>query len=136
MKEDDPDKERKLSLLKEIFAQNQAIRQAATGRLPVKLREGRVLPTADAAPTPKAPVPEAEPEPAEAPEPAAVGAEIDPAADAADLADPDDQPWAPGMSFSKDVAGDDEDPDADAAVKKMVKFKDIAPPPLERKPAP
>ena len=141
LKDDDPDKERKLSLLKEIFAQNQAIRDALGGKVPSKVREGRVLPTADV-PAPAAAAPEPVDEtveaeaPADAPEPVAASAGgIDPSDDTADLADPDDSPWQPGMSFSQDVKGDDEGAGDGTAVKKMAAYKPLAPPPLERKPA-
>lgn len=169
---EDPDKERKLELLKDIFAQNQEMRTSLQDRgikVPQRARR-KPKPVAAAAATDDdsaseggsaaddeavaatatttGGTDEAAGAPADSNETAPAAADVDAAAsetsDAAggdeedpyaDMGDPDDEVWEPGMSFSREVAGDNEDEaddDDDRAVKKLTGFKAFAPPPLQR----
>lgn len=138
--DDDPDKERKLSLLKDVFKQNQEMRDALKDA-GIKIDSRRRRPKKPKAP----PIEESleaqqddDDQAADAPaEEAAPAAEQAPTASTddddpyANMGNPDDDMWEPGMSFSTDVAGDDDDGD-DGPVKKMTNFDNFAPPPLER----
>ena len=135
--ETDEDKERKLELLKHIFDENKEMRGALKS-MGVKIKS-RKKPT---------PIKAAEPAEGEAEgdKPAEAEAAADEAPEAVaeetrsdeevaasyDEVDPDDMPWQPGMSFSKEVAGDNEldDEDEDDGVKKLTNYKNFKPPPL------
>jgi hypothetical protein len=146
MEDEDPDRERKLDLLKGIFRENQEMRQAIAGT-GIKI-QGRKRPK-KAAPAPaaaaaegaegaegaEAPAGDSETVSAETETPSAsdealaasaVPAEAEAAA-ASDV-DPDDLPWEPGQSFSKEPDLGDE---GDSPIKKMTDFKQFAPPPLQ-----
>ncbi len=124
--DDDANKEAKLALLKDIFAQNQEMRDhmAKTG---VKV-EGRKKP-----PKPKKvePKPDLPPEEPEADVPAAEAEDATLADGSDEMMDPDDMPWEPGKSYNPeaDLLDDEED---DSPVKKIV-VEEKAPPKLERK---
>jgi hypothetical protein len=117
--EDDPDKEKKLNLLKEIFQLNKTLRDelAAAGRLPPPRR---TLPSAPpAAPLSQESVarckPAAPPEETSAPETAA--AELP--------RDPDDLAWEPPAVVDDDAQGG-------ATAVQRIRAEAAAPPPLER----
>ncbi len=140
MDTEDPDRERKLELLRNVFDQNKEIReQLAASGLKVEGRRRKPPPPppreTSSADTDAAASTEAAPPPSEA-EPAAPGSAAadatEPPADDTDagsetMMDPDDMPWEPGMSVSSEPI-----PDGESAVKMMTGYKDIAPPPLER----
>lgn len=145
---EDPDREQKLALLKDVFEQNKALR--------TELKKQGIEIVSRRRPVPPEPAPEPEepeePEddadldedlaPVDAPEhdTAAVSATTqEPPADAVaeELVHPDDLPWEPGMSFAQEFAGDNGDgsDSDDGAVKKIGAAAAIAafePPPLER----
>lgn len=143
--EDDPDKEKKLSLLKAVFDDNKAMREhieKAGIRIEHRRRPKRSADTE----------PQAKPEPAEVavrtapetarevePEPVAAAVVAEGDADVAedaydDLLDPDNEVWEPGESFNSNVRGDHEaGEDGDSPVKKITAASAQAfePPPLE-----
>ena len=149
--DDDANKEAKLALLKDIFAQNKEMRDhmAKTG----KKVEGRKRPPKPQKTDEQIAAEKAEAEAAkEADEAAqadsdAAAAEATQAAetaeaDSADLADdgeitdPDDMPWEPGKTVNiEDELGDD-DEDEDAGPVKKIVVTDFEPPKLERKKKP
>ncbi len=143
--EDDPEKETKLSLLKDIFNQNKEMRD--------HLKEsGRTIPTRSRPkPPPSAPKEDESDveEPTAATEPSgdtnvealaenSESAEtelVDESTEAEDDygIDPDDMPWEPGVAIhnvESELAAEDDD---DSSVKKMTSFKEFKPPALERK---
>jgi hypothetical protein len=133
--DDDPDKERKLDLMKEIFKQNQEMREqykAKFGELP----KGRAKPAAPAAAATDAAA-TAPADAAVAATAAAVVAEAAPAVetspaetdsdettpdDNTPTVNPDDEPWS---GPPPKAAEDDE-----RSVKRVTAYKDFAPPPL------
>lgn len=150
--DEDPDREQKLLLLKDIFDQNKSLRDEMQGA-GIKIVSRRKKPQPVEAATEEASVSEAvqaSPEGEAADDQAAVAespAGDQPVARAEDeadseeseesedeLVDPDDMPWEPGMTFRTDVEGDNEDDD-DGPVKKIGAAAAIAnfkPPPLLR----
>lgn len=147
--DEDPGKARKLELLKVVFEQNTEMREAMKAK-------GLAVPTGPARPA-ASKESAGETAPSEAPDEAGalvassagavemVAAEELSAANDGDLpeeelaggsyddlSDPDDEVWTPGMSFSQDVKGDNEDEGADDAVKKITGYAAFEPPPLER----
>lgn len=144
----DPDKEHKLELLKDIFKQNKELRESlqASGveikarKKPVVKEVQEIKPEASADEASEAEESELI-EAAEATE-ATGDADDDRTESADDLVaadeemNPDDMPWEPGMSFSQEIAGDNEDEDDGSALKKMDASAAIASfkmPPLQRK---
>jgi hypothetical protein len=142
LSDEDPEKEQKLELLKEIFKHNMEMREAMGKRVkkvkpkPKKEeKDGEGYPTADeisrgeGSATPKSPVPDApeQVEPAEEP-----AEELEPTEALAmgedQAVDPDDMIWEPGMSFSREPDLEDDD----RTVKKITVNK-FEPPPLQRK---
>ncbi len=145
MDEEDPDRERKLELLRNIFDQNREIReQLEASGLKVEGRRRKPPPpppsetASDATTDAAAATDDSEPVATELTAAAAeespaddtdTDADADADADAGSetMMDPDDMPWEPGMSVSSEPI-----PEGDSSVKMMTGYKDIAPPPLER----
>ncbi|MHC5020251.1 MAG: FHA domain-containing protein [Planctomycetota bacterium] len=148
LEEDDPDKERKLELLRAVFEQNKALRESlgetvasfeevaakAEARTKAlkekKARELEELRREMAEDEGSDAAGDDEPEQAEEEEAEGLAPEDDPYAD---LIDPDDEVWQPGMSFATEAKGDDELEDEETDVKKFTNYKKFEPPPLERK---
>ena len=126
---EDPDKERKLALLKTIFDENKAMRKHMSD-------SGMQLPKPQVKPKPK---PQVDPEraaqaTAEVPDEHEPVAEVEESLGAEEETffgggDPDDEIWTPGTPISSEPAL----AEAEASdIKKMTGFKDFGPPPLER----
>ena len=132
--DDDANKEAKLALLKDIFAQNQEMREhlkKSGKKIQHRKRPPKPEPT-------EAPFPEDE-KPAEEPAAAAEPAAEEPTseepavvADDGEMTDPDDMPWEPGKSYNPEADFEDDDDDDAGPVKKIV-VADKEPPKLQRK---
>ena len=137
---DDANKEAKLALLKDIFAQNQEMRDHLK-------KSGKKLQHRKRPPKPKveakeedavaAPAEEEVPAAAEpSAEPAIEAAETAVPADDGEITNPDDMPWEPGKNynpeadFEDDNDGDDEE---DSVPVKKIVVADVEPPKLQRK---
>lgn len=155
LEEDDPDKERKLELLRAVFEQNRALRESlgqemrtfeevqaeskkrAEAEKARKAEEREALRREMAEDKAAEDGGESEPDPQEAgADSSAAGADADeddePFEDPySELIDPDDEVWQPGMSFKSEPDVGEEDDDRD--IKKLENYKKFEPPPLERK---
>ena len=132
---EDPDKDRKLALLKTIFDENKAMRKHMDDK-GVKLPKPQVKPQPKLQ-LPPAPSPTSEPDVSDPPvvEKVEAEAELEASSTATEKdkffggGDPDDEIWTPGTKISSEPEWTD---DEASDVKKMTGFKDFAPPPLER----
>jgi hypothetical protein len=124
MADDDPNKARKMELMKELVEANRELRR----QLGIVLIPIEQTPAAQPAAAPEASTaPEVPPEAPAAPDAAA---EADPVPDEAPPADgenPDDAPWQPPTHFPTDDAPDDQD---ERGVKRIRHYKHSEPPPL------
>lgn len=133
---DDPRREAKLAIMKELLEENRDLRR----KLGISLNEVK--------PEDKKPEPAPEPEPEAAPVAAAEGEEesADGATDTGDLVNPDDEPWAPDGDTGAALTNPDDEPwEAPAAsaepvvdgeeggVKILRTYKNFEPPPLHKK---
>lgn len=137
VEDEDPDKEKKLALMKHIFDENKAIREAmgkdvkATPKAErEKKRKTRILKRAEREVIEEKKTEqwkEAASAPAEYEEPAKPS--IAPLSPQEAGLDPDDLPWEPGMSFKSEPIDDEED---ERDVPMLKDYKKFEPPPLER----
>ena len=140
MDEEDPDKERKLDLLKVFSAKTKKCARL----LPVpvsKFKVANARKTSSEAPEGEGAAEDAPLQPQMlqrlkctkhrpvAPRPQHLLPQAEDSAVPQDDVDPDDMPWEPGQSFSKEP---DLDEDDDSPVKKMTDFKSFGPPPLQK----
>jgi len=145
--DDKEDKQRKLELLKVVFDQNKEMRdQLKSQGVVIKARKKPQPVPADgeeeAAADDEAAASESQEEGVTAAVDDVAPGEGDGEAEAAelpegedpyaDLVDPDDMPWQPGMKVQTDVAGDNEDDDdaSSGGVKKIAAVQDREPPPI------
>ncbi len=136
--QEDPDKEKKLALMKHIFDENKAIREAMGKEVKAvpkaereKKRQTRFLKRAEQEIKEEKKTSkwkEAATAPAEFEEP--VKSSIAPLSPQEAGLDPDDMPWQPGMSFKSEPIEDEEE---ERDVPMLKDYKKFEPPPLERK---
>lgn len=152
--EDDPAREKKLEMLKTVRDQNRAMREALqSAGITIEPRRRKPQPVAQTAQGADvaegaAPADGTGTNAAAAADATAATAnhasvaEVAPAGNAEEgsgtaddaydgMVDPDDDVWQPGMSFSREVKGDNEHDGDDSGIKKISSFKDFEPPPLE-----
>lgn len=128
---EDPNRERKLALMKELMDQNRELRR----QLGIELNKVEPKPAAPPEPVPPPRVIEEEEAVAEAPV-EAVTPEVDPDNEPWDgkatepEVNPDDEPWSEDKPQPSAAAAGDTD---DKGVKRIKAFKDIEPPPLQRR---
>jgi hypothetical protein len=123
LKGDDPNKKRKLELMKELMEENRKLRRElgiALNTAPMPVAAPPAEPAAEPpAPEPVAAAPAAEPEPESAP------AGDEPATDGEPSVNPDDLPWEPTAAAPADPPDEDE-----RGVKRIRVFPTREPPPL------